>query len=254
MLGRAGSWVGNKTTAAAGSSAVAFDPTTTYSLFEDFDTGGYNGSGQIFGQYQWASLATGSPVFTAAGTVVKSSGIHPGVLEMKVAAVNEGAGITPGVFGGTTNKSYIVGSGIINMEALINVSSLAAGDYHRVAAGIIDNPIYSAASNGLMIYGDASGSGFWTMQVTATSVSTTVISSTAVTAGWHHLKMIVDTAAASISFYVDGTQLAGSPISTNIPVGIILPTILSTRKIAGSSAIYMGIDYVWIQKTFSTAR
>ncbi len=238
--------------AATTTSAAAFDPSTTLAFFDDFQSGGYFGSGEVNSDKQWASQVTGSPVLTAGGSTIPSDTNHPGVLEIKVAALNEGGGISTGCFGSTINRSFFTGGGILTFEALVKVNALSNGtDNASVFAGIGNEPAWSALANDLYIIYQSTTSANWYLSATASSVTTTTTSSIPVTAGWHKLKFVVNAAGTSVEFFIDG--VSGGTVAANIPT-IALPPFISFRKTLGTGAMYMGIDYIKIDKTFTSAR
>jgi len=231
---------------------VAFDPTTTFTLFEDFSTGFYGaGSGQISGDAIWESAASGSPGFSTAGGTIKSDQTHPGVLEITTSTSLAGGAITAGAFGGSANPSFVVGSGVMSIESLVNLPVLnASSNSIRYSVGFSGDLPWNAASNGMNLLWEFN-SGTWLARNTSASASTSVTTSSVITAGWHHLKVSVATDASAVNYFVDGVLIC--TISTNIPT-IKLPPMIGCIKIAGSTAMLMGIDYIWLNKTFSTAR
>jgi hypothetical protein len=235
------------------SGAAAFDPKTSAApLMEEFDTGGYFGSGQIQCNYNWASLATGSPSFTCAGSTITSSNTHPGVLQISIAALNEGGGFSSGVFGSTTNSSIVPGGGTLTFETLIYINAISNGtDNGDIGVGFMDNPIWNAPTNMISIQYKVATSNNWLLLTDKASTLTTVTSSIAVTQGWHRVTFIVDSAAANVNFYIDGV-LAGTS-STNIPT-TKLPIVVSYRKVLGTGSMALGVDYIYVNNVFASAR
>ncbi len=229
-----------------------FDPSTTLQFYEEFTTGGYFGSGEISSENQWSSSATGSPSFTAAGATVPSDTNHPGVLQITVTALNEGGGLLGGIFGSTINRPFFTGGGVLTYESLVYVNAISNGtDNSNIYSGIGNEPAWNALSNVMYVAYNSATSANWIFLSTKASSTTTTTSSIPVTTGWHKLKFIVNAAGTSIEFFIDG--VSGGTCATNIPV-IALPAYTSFRKVLGTGAMYMGIDYIKIDKTFTTPR
>lgn len=230
-----------------------FDPTTTFGLFEDFATGGYLGSGQIQGDHIWCSTQSGSPTLTGQGSIIPSDNAHPGVIELGTAGNSTyGAGITTGVFGGTVTSAFLNGNGQITFEALINIPTISDGtDNFQLFIGFRDSGPWNAAGKGWGIQYDLGASVNWQLVTVSASTTTSLISSVAVTTGWHHLKMICNAGGTSVQGLVDGVSLGSN--STNIPSANV-PPMLAIRKVLGTNARYLGIDYIKIDITFTTPR
>ncbi len=234
--------------------AVAFDPTTTYSLFEDFSTGGYNvgGSGQIVSDNAWETVSTGTPVYSLQGATIPSTNAYIGVVEISTSTnAAYGGGITTGTFGGTLTQAFLGGNGQITFDALINVTVSDGSDKAQINAGFRDAPGWNASSNGWHIQYQIEASNFWQLITTAGGVTTTVTSAVTMTTGWHHLKLIMNAAGTSVEGFVDGISLGTS--STNVPT-LKVPVLFSIRKTLGTTPRLLGIDYIKIDKTFSTPR
>lgn len=234
---------------AATTSAAAFDPTTTMQFFDDFNTCWYAGSGQIISEYTWKTIQSGSPSF-ASGTSTK---FNSGFLRITCTANGDIGSICLGQFNTTTTAPFVTGNGQLTFEALVNLGAISNGtDNNQINIGLADSPAGSAASNQMIFYYEIGGSANWQFLSTASSTTTTLVSSIAVTAGWHHLKFVVNAAGTSVAATVDGVSL-GSAITTNIPTAA-LPPMLSLRRTAGTLARTLDIDYVKIDKTFTTPR
>lgn len=252
MLGRGGSWIGKS----SGGGAVAFDPSTTFSLFEDFSTGYYSGSGQINADHSWASIQSGSPGYQVNGTVIQSDANHPGVLEMSAASVGaaDGAGITTGLFANYSNLSLVIGGGQLTFESLIYIPTLSDSvNNAQLDIGLSDSPGWSAGNNKINIeYQIEHGTPNWFFFTQAGGVQTSVTGTIAVATGWQKLKIVVNAAGTSVSAFVGGTLIG--TITTNIPVGVRLPVMIDIRKTLGTTIRYLGIDYIKIDKTFTVPR
>lgn len=235
-----------------GSTSAPFDPSTTLAFYEDFTSGGYFGTGVVSSENAWASSVLGTGALSAGGAGITSDTNHPGVMELKVSANNDGAGVVTGVFGSTVNKPFFTGGGVLTYETLIYISALSNGtDNANVAVGIGNEPSWSALANDLYFIYASSTSANWIMSCSKASSSTQTASSTAVAAGWTKLKFVVNAAGTSVEFFVNGASI-GTVVS-NIPV-VALPAYTSYRKVLGTGAMYLGVDYIKIDKTFTSSR
>lgn len=236
---------------------ASFDPRTTISLFDDFITGFYwPSNGQIPGDSAvWSGTQTGSPTIVGnTGSIIPSTAVNPGVIEFGTSTGSAyGAGITTGVTNGATYGAFVTGGGQITFEALINIPALSNGtDNAQINVGFRDGPGWNGSSNAWNIMYQIESSPNWQLLVQSAGVQTTFISSIAVTTGWHHIKLVCDAAGANISGFIDTVSM-GSPVSTNIPT-TNLPPMLSIRKTLGTTAMYLGLDYINIVKTLTTPR
>lgn len=240
--------------ALAPSDIPLYDPTFAFILFDDFVSGGYFGSGQIQCAENWASIVTGSPSFSANGGTITSSNAHPGVLQISIAALNEGGGFLTAVFGSATNSCIYVGGGVLTLECLVYINALSNGtDNGDFGFGIMDSPMWVASTNQISIQYKVGTSVNWLLLTEKASSLTTTTSSVAVTAGWHHLKMVVNAAGTSVEGFVDGVSLGTA--STNIPLTTTkLPIMASYRKVLGTGAMVVGIDYIKATNVFTSAR
>ena len=115
--------------------------------------------------------------------------------------------------------SFSLGQGIATFEAYVKIPTLSTvGEEFIVRIGFMDSTTGGSTNGVYMIY-DRLTSLNWKLNTTAVSTSTTTASTTAVGTGWVRLKIVVNAAGNSVSFFVNGTQVSGSPITTNIPVG-----------------------------------
>jgi hypothetical protein len=244
----------NSSSGSSPAPSAAFDPTlATRDVFEDFLTSWYSGgSGMITSEYSWKTIQSGSPAFTVQGATTPSSSTHPGVLQITCSAAGDIGSISWGQFNTNTSAPFATGNGQILFEALVNIVAISNGtDNNQFNIGLSDAPAGTGSGNQIIFYYEVGTSTNWAIVCTSSSVYTTTVTSTPVTAGWQHLKFVVNAAGTLVTFYVNGVSIG--TVSTNIPTAAIAP-MLSLRKTLGSSARFFGIDYVWITKTFTTPR
>lgn len=252
MLGRAGSWVGNSSGGGGGSSAV-FNPFSTLMITEDFCTGDYNGGGYVVSENVWRTIQAGAPGFTCHGATTPSVLGHPGVLQITVSVAGVDVGsIASGSYTNNPNSFMVVGGGAWQLDLVFNIPTLSNGTNNsQLSFGFMDGPPGSAPSNSIYINYEAGASANWSCQSYASSVNTAVVSSLAVTAGYHRGTILINAAGTLLTFSMDGTQLG--TISTNIPT-VPIEFLAGYRKTVGSGALAVGIDQIVIQEALTTTR
>ncbi|CAM6005995.1 unnamed protein product [Sphagnum balticum] len=117
--------------------------------------------------------------------------------------------------------------------------------------GFSDTTAWNAGGNRMTLLYEYELSNNWVLNTFKTGTATQTTSSTAVTTGWHHVKVMCDATGANVYGYVDGVLVATN--TTNIPTALV-PPMCSYRKTLGSSAMNIGIDYISIKQAFTTAR
>jgi hypothetical protein len=234
------------------SGAAAFDPSTGFTVYDDFANAYYAGSGQIFSENAWSTMQAGGPAFDPNGLIIPSTAAHPGVMEMKISTLGDGAAITTGLFGAWTNQAFVMGGGELSFETVIKLNALSNGaNDGGINVGFMDGPGWAAPANSIYFKYQSVTSLNWYVESFSGGVGSSFTSSIPVTAGWHKLKMVINAGATSAEFFVDGTSIG--TITSNIPA-TKLPPMVSYRKTAGNGALYLGVDYIKIDKTFTVPR
>jgi Concanavalin A-like lectin/glucanases superfamily len=183
-------------------------------------------------------------------------------------ASGTGAGVTnlavteTGVFGvwgietGTTSggscgirsgnlNSFSLGQGVTVLEFKLKIPVLSTAlEQYVIRIGFADANAATPTDSVLFRY-DTGNSTFWQLQTKNNTVETLQTTASTVGTGWTRLKIIVNAAANSVSFYIDGTQVANSPITTNIPVGAgrELSVVASINKNVGTTSRFLWVDY-----------
>lgn len=226
---------------------------TTLSIMEDFCTGDYQGSGYIASENTWRSIQSGSPAFTCNGSTIPSTAAHPGVLQITVSASGTDVGsIATGSFNNNPNAFMMPGAGQIQIDVGFSIPTLSNGTNNaEFVFGLMDSAPNSPQNNSIWVEYEIGTSVNWICNTTASSTTTATTSTTAVTAGWHHGTIIINDAATSVAFYMDGILLATN--TTHIPT-VAIQFLAGYRKTFGAGALSVGIDYIQIQKTFTTPR
>lgn len=231
------------------------NPSASLQVVEDFCIGDYqSGSGEVMSENAWKTIQSGGPSFTCSGTFTPSTNAHPGVLQIEVSAAGTDVGsISTGYFNASTNEFMLVGNGQWQLDIVFNMPVLSNGTNNsELMFGWLDSPPGSASANAIyMQYEIELGTLNWVCGTISSSVSTSVTSSVPVTAGWHHATIIVDATGSNVYYYMDTVLIA--TITTNIPTAG-MPPLIGYRKTLGAAAMYLGIDYINIQKIFTTPR
>ena len=230
----------------------SFAPNATLQLVDDFTIyQNSTGIGQYYGSLSWQN--NGILVWNAA--TATDSG-HPGILANPSAGFSylslnsyqaEATASAVGVF--------VLGGGIITVNWVIKINTLSTGtNTYTFRCGLSDDATGVTPVNGVYFeYSSGLNSGNWNYNTAAASARTVTNSSTAVTTGWHNLQLVINAAASSISFSVDGSSL-GTAVTTNIPTLGIAP-FLNFIWVAGTvpaSALF--VDLFYLTEVLTTPR
>lgn len=158
------------------------------------------------------------------------------------------------------NNGISIGIGELIFEQLVRIPTLSTSTERFVVfEGLIASANFTSPSNGIFFYYDEGGtissaSPNWKCYTSNTLVRTLTTTSIVVNAGqWYKLRAVVNAAATSVSFYIDGTLVATH--TTNIPpttIGYALNTLI--QKTVGTTARTLQTDYSAISQTFTTPR
>jgi hypothetical protein len=156
------------------------------------------------------------------------------------------------------------GGGAWNYEALININTLSTAlERYRMIFGFGSVISNSSEADGVFITYDEGGtangttaSANWQCVTVANSVRTLTTSTTAVTASaWNKLRIEINAAGTSVTFYVNGTAIATH--TTNIPLAsnsryVLMKTGLA--KTIGTTTRGFYCDYIGYENILTTAR
>jgi SO2946-like, C-terminal domain len=155
--------------------------------------------------------------------------------------------------------SLLLGNGVVRYEAYVKFATLSDGtDTYISRIGLIDS-VSADAVDGVYFEYDQTTSPNWRTNTASSSTRTKTSSEVAVDTNFNRLTIVVNAAATSVSFYVNGTELTGSsasPITTNIPTATGRETALAHTiiKSAGGTARTLDIDYIAFQWDLTTRR
>ncbi len=221
---------GNTTITATGSGG---GQNAIVDFWDDFLAGKGSGATNI-GDSNWLS--------SALGTSLPFSG-HPGTITMNAnnyLYLGDVPTLYPGS-GAITITWYFKFSGITNYICNIGLADSLS------IAGDQTNGVYFKG-------GSAVNSGNWQSVASNASTRTSANSSTAVTSNWTVAQIILNAAGTSASFYIGTTlanltQLANSPVATNLPTAALRPLFSYTNGTDSAT-----IDLFTMNYPLTTAR
>jgi hypothetical protein len=171
---------------------------------------------------------------------------HPGVYSISTGA---SASATGYLRVGNSNGTLDVGGGLIIYEQVVRIPTLSDGTQTFTAHFGFSEASYGASFSGnhhiKFIHDNTSAN--WQTTVKNNGTQTLTASSTAVSTGWTKLRIVVNAAASSVSFFVNGVELSSSPMTTNIPDNADNMTFgWGITKSAGTTARTIDTDYVFV--------
>ncbi len=162
------------------------------------------------------------------------------------------------------NISYL-GNGRNIFYASVRPQTLSTvTERYQITVGHSDNATSVAATDGVYFLYDEGGvhagstaSPNW--QIVTSSNGTRTIANTGVavsTTTFADLEIRINDNSTEARFYINGTEVTGSPITTNIPSGTARATNLNLQiyKTIGTTARTMWIDYVGYKQKFTNPR
>lgn len=198
-----------------------------------------------FGMFAWKRQAQSGGGIEAPTTLVAG---HPGLIQIKGGTGTGWGGIgTDDIlnFGGGETvlefslKALNVGDGTNDFSLY-----LGFGDRFFTASAEPDDGIY-------FHYNQASNSGNWIGKTASGGTRSSANSAIALDTDFHRYTIVVNAAGTSVSFYIDGTEIANSPLSSNIPSATGLQ--FGIAHVAGAERKAV-LDYVLYKQILTTAR
>lgn len=95
-------------------------------------------------------------------------------------------------------------------------------------------------------------SGNWQIICSKSGVKTTINTGISATTGFHNYGISINAAGTEIRFYIDHIQIAGTPITTNIPTTAMTP-FFWVKYISGT-IVPQNLDLWYLEQTLNTAR
>lgn len=225
-----------------------FAPNSTINLFDDFF--GQNTTPGAF------SLGWSQSVGSFGSTSNLSSSANQGVVGSS--ALGSGTVLCmylPSVSG--IINQIILGAGALTVNWVIKLATLSNGtNTYTFRCGLGDTTSISDQANGVYFeYSNGTNSGNWVGKTASGSTRSSANSAiAAINSAYVNLQITVNAAASSVAFYINGTQIANSPLATNIPTTSITPFVTvapSAGTIAAGSVL---VDLFYLTQTLTTPR
>lgn len=185
-----------------------------------------------------------------------STAANPGVLGNQAFA-STGASL----FLSTDPTQIYVGGGAISLNWIIKLANLSNGtNRYTIQCGLANAAIRTSGltspTNGIYFqYSDNVNSGNWQGICRAASVSSTASSAVAaVDSTFVNLGIVINAAGTSVSFFINGTEIANSPLASNIPSVAINPFFQAVRGAGTISAGSVLVDLFYYTNTLTVAR
>lgn len=217
-----------------GIDVVYADPGSYGYVYDDFTTS------ELSGTLNWTSNAqNGGSV-----TMLSAPG-RPGILQLQTGGNSNGA-----------RRNYLnnieLGNGAVFTKFAAKVPTLSdSDDTFNLQLGLGNGFAATAEHNDgcYFYYTHGTNSGNWVIKTALNGTRTSGNTSTAVDTDWHEFSIWVNAAGTSVAFYIDGVEVNGSPLTTNIPTtgDTIGPsyTIDKDGGAVGTTNRNVQIDYSW---------
>ncbi len=157
---------------------------------------------------------------------------------------------------GNDPNIFSLGQGLATFETYIKLPILStAVEEYQIRIGFGDSYTGSFTDGAYFTY-ERLTSVNWIMQCKSNGTLTSSNSTTVVGTGWVRLKIVVNAAGTSVAFFVNGTEVSGSPLTTNIPTGAgrELGIVMSIIKSAGTTSRSATLDYMVFDYDLTTPR
>ena len=223
----------------------------TEPYFWDFLSNGGNTNDR-----SWGQTTSGTGASVTSPTSVSTNGSVDGQVALLCANLNSYAYISPGQSSGVAYCRYLNG-GQMTLECRVSlVTASTSAERYQFQFGFVSAGGSTAPFGVYFTYSDNVNSGQWTGTCKNGSGSVTATGGSVVAiATQYRLTIVVNSAATSVSFYVNGILL-GSAITSDISTTTALAPVIQLTKTATSSntSEEADIDYIFYQKQFSTPR
>lgn len=228
---------------------ISPDSSTELNFFDDFISYVFGSSNEVCIRWNVQSMSGVSFINGQIG--------HPGIISIQTVnmasdgllGLGDSAAVSPG-------EPFVLGGGAITIEWLVNLPLLSDNtNRYKLYIGMTDVNFSSfALNNGVYFtYTDTENAGKWQINSTAAGVTTSADSGVVVAANaWIKFKIAINANATSIAYYINGTQVTNSPLTTNIPTLAIAPSI-QVQYVKGANSSVL-VDYFSMNQIFTTAR
>lgn len=226
---------------------VSFNPSKSHTLYDDFTSAIVGSTIQSTANWNFTFAGTAANVTVATGAPQDQT--HWGAMTFTTGTTNSGrAEMSMG--SGTVME---LGNSNILYEFLVNIITLSDGTQTwKMRIGLGDTGGTADMANGVYFIYDSTTSANWIRATATASTRTETASSTAVTTGWNKLRCIVNTAASTCDFYVNGVSIGSN--TTNIPTAAFIAPRINVFKTVGNTARLVHCDYFFMTASLGTAR
>lgn len=236
---------GNPTITATGGSSSLL--TSSSYLFDDFYNISNTGSSGFTTTYPFF-MSSSAGGYNSRQTVSN----RPGVYRIDFTGGTD-ASIYAGNVSGSLVGAVIPGNYTITYQWAMRLNNLPSAGSFVIYVGLLASAstIPPGTTQGMYFsYTDNVNSGKWRINTRDGSGITTSNTNNTVDTNFHTYKIVINSAATSVSFYIDGSEVTNSPIATNISTSA-LNWVFQCDVVSGSVTRTMDIDYLYAQTDFS---
>lgn len=220
-----------------------FDPDQHIILYDDFV------AGIVYSSLGWKGNNNGGTIRT---NQTADSG-NPGFFSVQTGTSSTS---TPSLtlFEFNAWGGIIFGAGRARGNFVSRLRNLSDGSETYVARIGFADQQSAAPNNGLWFeYTHSVNSGNWTIKSANGGSTTTANTSTAADTDWNLFSIEVNADATSVSFSINGTEVANSPVTTNIPTNACGPFFSMTKSV-GTTTRDLDADQFFFFQELTTAR
>jgi len=227
-------------------------------------TGGFNPSGivQIYDDFFKFSGNVSNYVWTNVGWAfwLNQDATHPGVITNDTTGAPTGFSnliMANSTIAGFLAAPFVLSGGEISLNWIVKARILSTPtNRYILRAGLGDNITNNADfTNGIYFeYSDNINGGSWTVKTASAGIRTTNNTATPVTTDWVNLGIVINAAATSVAYTINGVTVAGSPITTNIPTLAIGPQVQVAATVGILAVTSVFIDAFYLTQILTTPR
>jgi hypothetical protein len=224
-----------------------FNPGVESVFFEEWLNASALTAPNIIGNNLWEYVVSGGGV-----SAVNVDATSPGVVQLQAST---GRAVI-----WQNNNCMVLGGNSHDIRTRVRVTNTAtSGEAYTAQVGLADTTGTGAQVDGVYFQHDQT-TGVWTTKTRSNSIETSTSTAVTVNANtWYSLRILINTAASSVQFYI-GTSSANLALvathTTNIPTGTSRSCgpMLKMLKTNGSSARNLQNDYFWMHSLMGSVR
>lgn len=237
-----------------GTAPYWFDPVKDMWIEDDFECG----STATPGNSGFGTIGSGSGSGLTIANTTSGDAAHPGVVVLNTGT--SGTGLNTLRYQGSNNQGNLLfGGGAYDLTWVVKIPTLSDGTNTFVARlGFGCTSGAAQVAGAYFEYTHSVNSGAWQILTASNSTRTTNNTLNTVDTNWHTYRITVNAAATSIAFFIDGVQVANSPITTNIPTSNdnnnkCNPLVTIVQSAGGTNRM-MEIDKMFLFGKMTSAR